>query len=132
MTDSTQRNPETADSCEAELPTSGVRLVSPAVAAPDASWQKAVLTHAALDFLAGLHRRFEAERQIRLTARRARQARFDAGELPRFEGAEGLDDETGSFCFALQPPCRDGAALRQHHRLDLAGDAEDRALLLRV
>ena len=35
-------------------------------------------------FLAGLHRRFEGERQARLAARRQRQAAFDAGALPGF------------------------------------------------
>ncbi|MBX3712380.1 MAG: malate synthase A [Lysobacter sp.] len=46
--------------------------------------QEALLTPAALAFLAGLHRRFEAERQARLAARVERQARFDAGALPDF------------------------------------------------
>jgi malate synthase len=44
----------------------------------------AVLTPAALDLLAELHRRFEPTRQALLAARRERQARFDAGELPDF------------------------------------------------
>jgi malate synthase len=43
-----------------------------------------VLSSEALAFLAGLHRAFEGERQIRLAARNDRQKRFDAGELPRF------------------------------------------------
>ncbi len=85
MTDSTQRNHDTSDSVEADFPVAAsVRLIGPAVAAPAASWQTSILTPAALDFLAGLHRRFNAERQSRLTARRARQARFDTGELPDF------------------------------------------------
>jgi malate synthase len=46
--------------------------------------QARLLTPAALAFLAGLHRRFEPERQRRLAARRARQAGFDAGALPDF------------------------------------------------
>lgn len=46
-----------------------------------------VLTPAALDFLAGLHQRFEATRQELLQARRLRQARFDAGEKPDFPAA---------------------------------------------
>ena len=49
-----------------------------------AEGQDALLTPAALAFLARLHRRFEAERQARLAARVARQARFDAGALPDF------------------------------------------------
>jgi malate synthase len=55
-------------------------LVQPA-ATPS---QAAVLTPPALDLLAELHRRFEPARQSLLAARRERQARFDAGELPDF------------------------------------------------
>jgi malate synthase len=43
-----------------------------------------LLTPAAIAFLAGLHRRFDAARQARLKARRERQAFFDAGGLPDF------------------------------------------------
>jgi len=46
--------------------------------------QDAILTDDALAFLAGLHRRFEPERQARLAARQRRQAEFDAGNLPGF------------------------------------------------
>ncbi len=46
--------------------------------------QGALLTEDALAFLAGLHARFEGGRQARLTARRTRQAAFDAGALPGF------------------------------------------------
>jgi malate synthase len=43
-----------------------------------------VLTQEALAFVADLHRRFDARRRELLAAREARQARFDAGELPDF------------------------------------------------
>jgi malate synthase len=43
-----------------------------------------ILTPAALRFLAGLARRFEARRQELLARRRARQAELDAGKLPGF------------------------------------------------
>jgi malate synthase len=43
-----------------------------------------ILTPEALEFLAGLHRRFDARRRELLAARAARQARFDAGEQPDF------------------------------------------------
>ena len=43
-----------------------------------------VLTAQALAFVADLHRRFDARRRELLKAREARQARFDAGELPDF------------------------------------------------
>lgn len=49
-----------------------------------ATGQDALLTPAALAFLARLHRRFEPQRQLRLAARQARQAEFDAGALPAF------------------------------------------------
>jgi malate synthase len=84
MTDSNQRSPDIAETGEQEAPNSGLMLTGPAIAGSTGSAQAQLLTTAALDFLAGLHRRFESERQIRLTARRARQARFDAGELPDF------------------------------------------------
>jgi malate synthase len=43
-----------------------------------------VLTEGALDFLAELHERFDSRRRNLLKARKERQARFDAGELPDF------------------------------------------------
>jgi len=43
-----------------------------------------VLSHAALAFLADLHRLFDARRQALLHARIERQKRFDAGDLPDF------------------------------------------------
>jgi malate synthase len=43
-----------------------------------------VLSPAALDFVARLHREFNPTRQKLLAARHERQARFDAGELPDF------------------------------------------------
>ena len=43
-----------------------------------------VLTEAGLDFLAELHERFDRRRRALLDTRKARQARFDAGELPDF------------------------------------------------
>ena len=46
--------------------------------------QEDLLTPAALGFLVDLQRTFEVGRQTRLAARRQRQARFDAGELPDF------------------------------------------------
>ena len=43
-----------------------------------------VLTAEAVAFVADLHRRFDGRRRELLAARAARQARFDAGELPDF------------------------------------------------
>ncbi|MEO6801351.1 MAG: malate synthase A, partial [Rhodanobacter sp.] len=50
----------------------------------DGAGYEGVLTPGALDFLAQLHRRFEAPRQRLLQARRERQTRYDAGDLPDF------------------------------------------------
>ena len=49
-----------------------------------AAEQDSVLTPAALDLLAALHRLIEPQRQARLAARVQRQAFFDAGGLPDF------------------------------------------------
>ncbi len=46
--------------------------------------QDTLLTPEALAFLTRLHRCFEPQRQLRLAARQARQAEFDAGALPAF------------------------------------------------
>jgi len=43
-----------------------------------------ILTHDALEFLAKLHRSFEARRQDLLARRQARQAEFDKGVMPDF------------------------------------------------
>ncbi|GAB1406413.1 hypothetical protein MASR1M8_03320 [Thermomonas brevis] len=58
--------------------------LDPATLTATAPGQDALLTPAALAFLADLHRRFEDARQERLAARKARQAQFDAGALPDF------------------------------------------------
>ncbi|MEP6967262.1 MAG: malate synthase A, partial [Pseudomonadota bacterium] len=49
-----------------------------------------ILTSEALDFLAGLHRRFDERRRALLAARMERQTRFDAGQRPDF-----LDETKG-------------------------------------
>ena len=71
-----------------ELPMSAV--LKPHAEAPGiqvtgrAPGQDTLLTPEALAFLARLHRRFEPQRQLRLAARQARQAEFDADALPAF------------------------------------------------
>jgi malate synthase len=67
-----------ASALPSPAPQSGVELIA------DQPGQGELLTPAAIAFLAGLHRRFEASRQARLAARRERQAFFDAGGLPDF------------------------------------------------
>jgi malate synthase len=58
---------------------SGVEVRGPALERFDE-----VLTDEALGFVAGLHREFDGRRRQLLEARRERQRRFDAGELPDF------------------------------------------------
>src|SRR3990172_1179730 len=59
----------------------------PGIAINRAAWTptaQGVLTNAALDFVAGLHRKLESERQKLLAARKTNQQRIDAGELPEY------------------------------------------------
>ncbi len=62
-----------------------------------------ILTEPALRFLADLHRRFDVKRQELLAARAARQARFDAGELPDFLPETRLIRD-GNWKIAPVPP----------------------------
>ncbi len=59
--------------------TAGVEIRGPAVARSEE-----VLTPAALEFVARLHREFNTTREKLLQARHERQTAFDAGELPDF------------------------------------------------
>lgn len=65
---------------------SAVSPSTPSIAAQAAATpaHARVLSAPVLELLAEVHRRFEPRRQALLAARRARQARFDAGELPDF------------------------------------------------
>ena len=54
------------------------------ITAPLQAGYETVLTPDALAFVAALHRTFNGPRQTLLAARRARQARIDAGEMPDF------------------------------------------------
>lgn len=65
--------------------------------------QEQLLTPAALAFLAGLHRRFEATRQARLADRKVRQAEFDAGALPDFR-PDTAEIRQGDWRVADLPP----------------------------
>ena len=55
-----------------------------AIAGASSASVERVLTSPALEFVAGLHRRFDATRRRLLDARVERQARLDAGEMPHF------------------------------------------------
>jgi malate synthase len=81
-----------------------------------------VLTPEALLLLADLHRRFEPARQTLLAARRERQARFDAGELPGFrEDTRAI--RAGDWRVAPIP-----AAL-QDRRVEITGPVERKMII---
>ena len=56
----------------------------PRITGPVNDRTREILTPEAVAFVADLHRQFDARRRELLAAREARQARFDAGELPDF------------------------------------------------
>jgi len=82
----------------------------------------AILTPEALAFLASLHRLFDARRQELLTARVARQARYDAGELPDFR-ADTVAIREGQWTVAPIP-----AALRDR-RVEITGPVERKMII---
>src|SRR5690606_6544204 len=84
--------------------------------------QAAILTPAALDFLADLQRRFEPRRRELLAARAARQARFDAGELPDFL-AETKAIRDGDWQVAPIPPAL------QDRRVEITGPVERKMVI---
>ncbi|MEF9979230.1 MAG: malate synthase A, partial [Thermomonas sp.] len=84
--------------------------------------QDALLTPAAQAFLAGLHIRFEGERQARLASRRARQACFDAGALPDFR-ADTAHIRNGEWTVASIP-----AAL-QDRRVEITGPVDPKLVI---
>ncbi|HZH43197.1 MAG TPA: malate synthase A [Lysobacter sp.] len=97
-------------------PQAGVRVLA------SLPGQETLLTPDALAFLAGLHRRFEPARQARLAARRARQARFDAGELPDFR-ADTREIRAGDWRVAPLP-----AALLDR-RVEITGPVEPKMVV---
>ncbi|MCE3002183.1 MAG: malate synthase A [Xanthomonadaceae bacterium] len=99
------------------LSTDGVAVLAPLSAA-----QATILTPAALAFLAELHRRFEPQRQQRLAARRARQARFDAGERPDFRTeTKGIRD--GEWTVVPVP------APLQDRRVEITGPVDRKMII---
>ena len=88
----------------------------------DASGYEAILTPQALDFLARLHRRFDATRQQLLQARRARQAAYDAGALPDFR-ADTAAIRASDWSVAPIP-----AAL-QDRRVEITGPVERKMII---
>ena len=68
----------------AVMTTPGHEAADDVLLTASADGQSQLLTPGALEFLAGLHRRFEPLRQRRLAERLERQRGFDAGRLPDF------------------------------------------------
>ena len=81
-----------------------------------------VLTSPALAFVADLHRRFDARRRQLLAARVARQARFDAGELPEFL-ADTADVRAAEWRVAAIP-----SALRDR-RVEITGPVDRKMII---
>ncbi|WP_297833432.1 malate synthase A [Thermomonas sp.] len=84
--------------------------------------QETILNAQALELLAGLHRRFEAERQALLAARAVRQAAFDAGALPDFR-SDTAAIRAGDWTVAPTP-----AALRDR-RVEITGPVDPKMVI---
>jgi malate synthase len=81
-----------------------------------------VLMPEALDFVAQLHRRFQPERLRLLRDRAARQARFDAGELPDFK-PNPIESEDPDWRVAPAPQDFDD------RRVEITGPAEPKMMI---
>jgi malate synthase len=95
---------------------------SPARVHADTAGYEAILAPQALAFLGRLHRRVEPRRQALLAARRQRQARWDAGELPDFR-ADTAAIREGDWTVAPIP-----AAL-QDRRVEITGPVERKMII---
>lgn len=84
---------------EAGYPT-GVRIRGPV--RPEV--RERVLTREALEFVAALERKFRPRVKYILEQRKEQQARYDAGELPRFDPATRLIREDPSWTCSGPPP----------------------------
>ena len=92
------------------------------LAGPHFPGQDDLLPPSARALLLELHRQFEPERQARLAARRDRQARFDAGELPDFR-ADTRDIREGDWRVAEIP-----AALLDR-RVEITGPTDPKMVI---
>ena len=88
----------------------------------DAAGYEAILTPEALAFLGRLHRLAESRRRQLLAARRQRQARWEAGELPDFR-ADTAAIREGDWTVAPIP-----AAL-QDRRVEITGPVERKMII---
>ena len=76
-------NPTSPGGIPASSPSGGITMEG--ISLPGPAWNERsqrILTPEALALVAGLHRRFEAERQSLMKARRESQAAWNAGEAP--------------------------------------------------
>jgi malate synthase len=90
--------------------------------AADAAHADEVLTREALDFVAQLHRNFNAERERLLADRARRQARIDAGEMPDFL-PNPIESRDPGWRVAPTPPDFDD------RRVEITGPAEPKMLI---
>ncbi len=95
---------------------------SVAVVGPDVPGIDRVLTPEALEFVAGLHRRFNPTRQKLLAARTARQARIDAGDMPDFR-ADTAEIRAADWLVASAP------ADLNDRRAEITGPAEPKMMI---
>ncbi len=79
------------------------------------------LTPAALEFVAALQREFSTTRRQLLAARRERQARFDAGDLPGFLPPSAAQRDT----WTVPPPPRD----LQDRRVEITGPVDRKMII---
>ncbi|OOG40442.1 malate synthase A [Rhodanobacter sp. C06] len=84
--------------------------------------QRAILDPQALAFLADLHRRFDGRRRDLLAARRARQARWDAGDLPDFRADTAAIRESEWTVGPIPPALRD-------RRVEITGPVERKMII---
>jgi malate synthase len=92
------------------------------VLAPVEGRGEEVLTEEALEFVAGLHRRFNPAREQLLAARVARQARLDAGELPDFHPETSAVREGDWQVAPVPPDLRD-------RRVEITGPVERKMMI---
>src|SRR6185437_13816487 len=84
--------------------------------------QQAILSPQVLAFLADLHRHFDGRRRELLEARRARQARWDAGELPDFRADTDAIRESEWTVGPIPPALRD-------RRVEITGPVERKMII---
>ncbi|MDQ2817273.1 MAG: malate synthase A [Candidatus Eremiobacteraeota bacterium] len=93
-----------------------------AIQAPVVEGQESVLNGQALEFVAGLARRFEAARQVLLAQRRLRQAALEQGTLPDFL-LETAAIRNGDWTIRALPP------ILQDRRVEITGPPDRKMMI---